>query len=193
MGFLCGVNERTDLKYMKTTLFLLVLLAAGMTASAQNLAMADNKSQIESVETDKVVSDKATQFVFQNYGVDLNHSDLRDYPEHALGDEVARKMFATQKIYVHRQASTLGFSDYTLEICKPAIYNAVTRLDGYFKKAVRRNEINASDASAELAKCLDLAYLAYYEQETENLEQALRKAKSPAELLSVFRSISVEE
>lgn len=179
---------------MKTTFFLLLLIAIGTSANAQYLTMSENKTQPSApTETKETAAEKTPQFVFQNYGVDLTHSNIKDYPEHSLGDQVAKKIYATQKIYVHRHPSTLGFSDSTLEIYKPAIYNAITKLDNYFRKAVRRNEMNTSEASAELAKCLDLACLAYYEEQTGELEQALRKAKSPEQLLSVFHSISVKE
>lgn len=179
---------------MKTTLFLLILVTACCIANAQYLAIAENKTQpTVPTKTDKPVSTKNPQFVFQNYGVDLNHNDLKEYPEHLLGDQIAKKSYAIQRIYVHRHPSTLGFSDSTIEIYKPAIYNAITKLDNYFKKVVRRGEMNASDASAELSKYLDMAYLAYYEEQTNDLEQALRKAKSPEQLLSVFNAISIKE
>lgn len=45
------------------------------------------------------------------------------------------------------------------------------KLDSYFKKAVRRQEINEQTATAELSKCLDAAFVAYYEEETGELEK----------------------
>ena len=80
-----------------------------------------------------------------------------------------------------------------MEIYKPAIYNSVMKLDSYFKKAVRRQEINEQTATTELSKCLDAAFVAYYEEETGELEKALKKAKSPEEILTVFNSILIKE
>ena len=73
-----------------------------------------------------------------------------------------------------------------MEIYKPAIYNSVMKLDSYFKKAVRRQEINEQTATAELSKCLDAAFVG-------ELEKALKKAKSPEEILTVFNSILIKE
>lgn len=178
---------------MKTTLFLLMLLLLGAELKAQRLAMTETETHRALPAESKPATDKAPQFIFQNYGIDLNHSNLKEYPSHILGEQVARKMFAVQKAYVRHHPASVGFTDNTIEICKPAIYNALVKLDSYFKKAVRRNEMNAGQASEQLSKCLDIVYLVYYEEETEDLELAVRKAKSPQQLLALFNSISIKE
>ena len=158
------------------------------------MALADNKTHgTTAASTSTPIPAKTPQFVFTNYGIDLNHADLKEYPQHVLGDRIARKLYATQKVYVRRHTATVGFTDNTMEIYKPAIYNSVMKLDSYFKKAVRRQEINEQTATAELSKCLDAAFVAYYEEETGELEKALKKAKSPEEILTVFNSILIKE
>ena len=160
----------------------------------ENMALADNKTHgTTAASTSTPIPAKTPQFVFTNYGIDLNHADLKEYPQHFLGDRIARKLYATQKVYVRRHTATVGFTDNTMEIYKPAIYNSVMKLDSYFKKAVRRQEINEQTATAELSKCLDAAFVAYYEEETGELEKALKKAKSPEEILTVFNSILIKE
>ena len=161
---------------------------------AQRMALADNKTHgTTTASASTPIPAKTPQFVFTNYGIDLNHADLKEYPQHFLGDRIARKLYATQKVYVRRHTATVGFTDNTMEIYKPAIYNSVMKLDSYFKKAVRRQEINEQTATAELSKCLDAAFVAYYEEETGELEKALKKAKSPEEILTVFNSILIKE
>ena len=160
----------------------------------ENMALADNKTHgTTTASASTPIPAKTPQFVFTNYGIDLNHADLKEYPQHFLGDRIARKLYATQKVYVRRHTATVGFTDNTMEIYKPAIYNSVMKLDSYFKKAVRRQEINEQTATAELSKCLDAAFVAYYEEETGELEKALKKAKSPEEILTVFNSILIKE
>lgn len=179
---------------MKTTvLLLLCMLTCYYSANAQSLAMATNYRKTQPTTADENIPAENHRFILQNYGIDLTHEDLTEYPEHFLGDNVARKKYATQKIYVRRHPSTIGFSDNTVEIAKPDIYNALGKIEHYFKKAVKRNEITTTKASEDLAKCFDIAYLAYYEDETENLEHALRKAKTPEELLNIFNSTLIKE
>lgn len=178
---------------MKTTFFFVLLLMAGLAVNAQRLAMAVTEAPAAREKTDKEVAEKTVQFVFQSYGVDVEHTGLKEYPKHILGNRVARKMCAVEKIYIQRQPATLGFSDRSVKIYKPAIYNAVTKLDTWFKKSVRKNEMKPEEAAGRLAQCLDVAYIVYYEENTENLEQALKKAKSPEQLLAVFDSVAIQE
>ena len=162
---------------MKITILFLALIALGFSVKAQRMALADNKTHgTTTASASTPIPAKTPQFVFTNYGIDLNHADLKEYPQHFLGDRIARKLYATQKVYVRRHTATVGFTDNTMEIYKPAIYNSVMKLDSYFKKAVRRQEINE-----------------HYEEETGELEKALKKAKSPEEILTVFNSILIKE
>ena len=179
---------------MKITILFLALIVWGVSVKAQRMALAENKTHATtSAPASTPTPAKNPQFVFTNYGIDLNHADLKEYPEHILGDRIARKLYATQKVYVRRHTATVGFTDNTMEIYKPVIYNSVMKLDNYFKKAVRRQQIDEQTATTELSQCLDAAFIAYYEEETGELEKALKKAKSPEEILTVFNSISIQE
>ena len=120
---------------MKITILFLALIALGFSVKAQRMALADNKTHgTTTASTSTPIPAKTPQFVFTNYGIDLNHADLKEYPQHFLGDRIARKLYATQKVYVRRHTATVGFTDNTMEIYKPAIYNSVMKLDSYFKK-----------------------------------------------------------
>lgn len=126
---------------MKITILFLALIALGFSVKAQRMALADNKTHgTTTASASTPIPAKTPQFVFTNYGIDLNHADLKEYPQHFLGDRIARKLYATQKVYVRRHTATVGFTDNTMEIYKPAIYNSVMKLDSYFKKAVRRRK-----------------------------------------------------
>lgn len=120
---------------MKITILFLALIALGFSVKAQRMALADNKTHgTTTASASTPIPAKTPQFVFTNYGIDLNHADLKEYPQHFLGDRIARKLYATQKVYVRRHTATVGFTDNTMEIYKPAIYNSVMKLDSYFKK-----------------------------------------------------------
>ncbi|MFR3330454.1 MAG: hypothetical protein ACLTSL_09900 [Odoribacter splanchnicus] len=129
---------------MKITILFLALIALGFSVKAQRMAIADNKTHgTTTASANTPIPAKTPQFVFTNYGIDLNHADLKEYPQHFLGDRIARKLYATQKVYVRRHTATVGFTDNTMEIYKPAIYNSVMKLDSYFKKqSAGRKSIN---------------------------------------------------
>lgn len=179
---------------MKTTFFLLMFVLSGLSVKAQHLAMTGNKTQPDSpIEVNKTAPNKAPQFIFQNYGIDLSHHHLKDYPQHVLDNQVAKKMYAVEKIYVRHHPASVGFTDNTLEIYKPTIYNAITKLEAYYKKAVRKNQISTAEAASKLAEFLDIVYIVYYAEGTENLEKALRKAKTPQQIVDIFNSVLIKE
>ena len=88
---------------MKITILFLALIALGFSVKAQRMALADNKTHgTTAASASTPIPAKTPQFVFTNYGIDLNHADLKEYPQHFLGDRIARKLYATQKVYVRR-------------------------------------------------------------------------------------------
>ena len=178
---------------MKTIYLLLVCLMAVGEINAQELAMRNEPAKNVDDTKEEQTAKESAAFCFQLHGIDLCHMDLEEYPKHFLGDSVARKKQAFLSVYVQRPVATLGFSSNDIDIYKPSIYNAVSKVENYLKKAVRKQEITNIEASAYLAKCLDVAYLAYYEENTDALEKALKKAKTPQELLQIFQSVAIEE
>lgn len=85
---------------MKITILFLALIALGFSVKAQRMALADNKTHgTTTASASTPIPAKTPQFVFTNYGIDLNHADLKEYPQHFLGDRIARKLYATQKVY----------------------------------------------------------------------------------------------
>lgn len=176
---------------MKTTILIFALTIFSLCAAAQELAMnISEKKQPSQLEKAGERSSEA-EFVFTNYGVDLEHKDLVDYPEHLLGDQVARKMFAVRKLYVRRQSSSIGYTNNTVEIAKPVIYNAVLKLESYFKKSVRKDEMDATEAAARFAAFLDIASVVYYEDDTTALENAVKQAKEPGALTALFDKVQI--
>ena len=72
---------------MKITILFLALIALGFSVKAQRMALADNKTHgTTTASASTPIPAKTPQFVFTNYGIDLNHADLKEYPQHFLGD-----------------------------------------------------------------------------------------------------------
>lgn len=191
LPFLCSSKNKKTAIMKITILFLTIILFTGA-INAQTMAYADKKNHLPASDNSNN-TESSPAFIFTNYGIDLNHTDLTDYPQHILGDKIARKIYATQKIYVQKHDASIGFTDNTMEIFKPAIYNAILKLESHFKKAVRRQTIDAQTAQDQLAKCLDVAYMAYYEEKTVLLEKTLKKAKTAEELYAIFNSVIIKE
>jgi len=127
---------------------------------------------------------------FNANGIDLTHSEISDFAPHLLGDDIARKMTAVRNRYVRRYSTSVGFSNNSVEIAKPAIYNSITRIDTYLRRAVSRNNISHEEAAKHLARCLDVAYVAYFENSTE-LEAKLRKTRDALQLLEIFEGVEL--
>ena len=136
-------------------------------------------------------ADETSIHRFKAHGVDLTHNEISDYPSHLLGDTIARKTAAFRALYVRRYSTSVGFSNTTVDIVKPAIYNSVSKIDSYLRKAVSRNNMCHKEAEKHLIKCLDVAYLAYYENTTE-LEAKLKKVRDAKQLISIFDNVVIE-
>ena len=71
---------------MKITILFLALIALGFSVKAQRMALADNKTHgTTTASTSTPIPAKTPQFVFTNYGIDLNHADLKDIPSTSSG------------------------------------------------------------------------------------------------------------
>ena len=69
---------------MKITILFLALIALGFSVKAQRMALADNKTHgTTAASASTPIPAKTPQFVFTNYGIDLNHADLKEYPQPA--------------------------------------------------------------------------------------------------------------
>ena len=63
---------------MKITILFLALIALGFSVKAQRMALADNKTHgTTAASTSTPIPAKTPQFVFTNYGIDMNHADLK--------------------------------------------------------------------------------------------------------------------
>lgn len=85
-----------------------------------------------------------------------------------------------------------GFSGQTVEIYKPAIYNAVIKADKYICKAVKKGEITKEDAVAMLKHMLDCANALAAERDTKAFEKEITSAKTPELIIRFFNQVELE-
>ncbi len=136
------------------------------------------------------MSQEKQSFVFRNQLRDTTNLNL-DYSlvrSHFLGYSVARRMFRFERTYTFQLAPTAMSPGTKTVVNKPTIYYAVTRVNKYFRKEVRRNRIETADAVARMSDILDLAFV-IYSQDTEEFEAHLKKNKSPEFIEKAFSMI----
>ena len=85
-----------------------------------------------------------------------------------------------------------GFSGQTVEIHKPAIYNAVVKTDKYIRKAVSKGEITKEEAVAMLKHILDCANALALEHDTKTFEKEIAGAKTPESIIRIFSNVELQ-
>ncbi len=139
----------------------------------------------------QVQAENNEPYVFYTYGDGIDLKQVNDYPDHLLGDTIAKQLHAVKELYLVRYETKVGFSDSEIEVQKPDILNAVEKMDAYFKKTVKKGGMNKKEASGLFSKYLTVAYWAFYE-ETDAFEKALSKIKKSEELLAVFEKVQLK-
>jgi hypothetical protein len=117
----------------------------------------------------------------------LNTSDLdNSYSyEHFMGEKIGKKLALLSLSYTWiAEASATAPVAMTM-IEKPLIYNNVKRLERYYKKSIKKDEMTLEEASTSFEKILDIALLVRYQQTTA-LEEELKSIKEDTELVSLF-------
>lgn len=143
---------------MKTSLHLIFIffVLTSVKLFAQNdLAMAFPK------EVAKTSSSSAGLPVFE-FKVYSNENDLstisNDMTErHVFGETVSKKLYLLDSKYTYKVPMVPGNPQMRTIVRKPAIYDAVMKIERYLKKSVKKGEISMETASADFNKVLDVA------------------------------------
>ncbi len=127
------------------------------------------------------------KFVFRNnlsdtLGEKINPGEISS---HYLGQAMAIKYHRFTSIYTYLSSASATSRTETTKINKPTIYYAVKKLNRYYRKQLRKDKIEEPEAFDQLAHILDVAYV-IYNQDTEELEEALRQARKPEKISDVF-------
>ena len=112
---------------------------------------------------------------------------------HFLGEGIAKKWDTFVHNYTHEYDMSVGFSDTSVEIVKPAVYKAVNKVNKYYKKAVNKHQVSRDTAITSMAHILDCANVICFEQDTQTLEQALRSADRPEAIIALFDKVKLRK
>lgn len=138
--------------------------------------------------------EKKEGFTFESYiSIEDELANVSDYDSHYLGDEVAKRLKAVNNLYVAKSDVAVGFGDSHTSFIKPDILNAIYKIDRFYKKAVRKDEISEKLAENKMAHFLEIAMVIFYESDSEKFEEALRKNNGPETLIKLFEEVEIEK
>lgn len=117
---------------------------------------------------------------------------VADYAEpHYLGAPVEAKWntFLLNSVQVSEQS--VGFSNTTVRIHKPILYNAVQKVNKYVKKACKKSEMSHEKAVEVMSHVLDCANVICLESDSKSFEDALSEAESAEDILGIFENTNL--
>lgn len=132
---------------MKRIISMAVVLVITMAATAQKgeLAMNENISGKTIFPKRKRSYSRRQKpkavFIFDVYGEIPTTKPVFE-AEHYLGSDITGKWNTFIQNYTHEYDVTIGFTDSSVEILKPSIYKAVNKVNKYYKKALKKEEVS---------------------------------------------------
>ncbi len=173
----------------------LLICAFAEFASAQqtsDIAMLTNEltnstAAEASISTSSSVEAKYT---LDSYGSAANLKMVFE-DEHFLGGETSLKWNLFQQNYKRVYEQTVGLSGSSFEIIKPTVFNAVNKVNNYYKKLLKGKEANKDQIAVALNHILDCANLLCYEEDTQKIEADIKNSKTSQDIIQVFASIQI--
>jgi len=184
---------------MKKQIFIcmMISLSALVSKAQQSEDMAMNNmvgSKVKRSETTKempVNRDTTRIYVYQVYGyIPTPNSAFEE--EHYLGGALSAKWNTFNQTYTHVYDVKVGFTNSAVEISKPSVYNAVIKVNNYFKKAVKKGMVTREEATRSLSHIFDCANVICFNPNTTTFEHAAEKTKTPEEIIGLFEKVRIE-
>ena len=117
--------------------------------------------------------------------VDLNSVSKDMIGEHTFGQLVSEKLYSLESKYTYEVPIVPGNPQTRTMIRKPAIYDAVKKIEKHLKKLVKKGEISTETASSDFNKVLDVAFNVLT-AETERFEKAIAETNDVNSLTNLF-------
>lgn len=132
-------------------------------------------------------------FVFKNYLQDTANIvvDMIQLKNNPLGPEIAKKAFILKQTYTYiEKGSPTSPGDKTI-VRKPTIYYSVLKLSKYYKKAIKKGNLDKKEATERYKVVLDRAF-SIFDQNTTDFEVYLKSLKNPEDIEEAFHSIVLD-
>lgn len=164
-------------------IILIFLLGVGKLFAQNELAMTftgDSKTNKLNTTTLPVF-----EFMASSNDADLSSVSKDMISEHVLGTLVSEKLYLLEAKYTYQVPIVPGNPQTRTMIRKPAIYDAVKKIERNLKKQVKKGEISTEVASGEFNKVLDVAFNVLT-AETASFEKAITETKDVNSLTNLF-------
>jgi hypothetical protein len=117
-------------------------------------------------------------------------NELKSIPDdmlekHTFGQEVARRMYLLESKYTYETPTVPGNPQTKTMIRKPVIYDAVTRIEHYLKKGVKKGTLTLESGTSTFTKVLDVA-LNVISADSTNFEKAIGNSTDLDSLIALF-------
>lgn len=180
------------INFKLSALCLCLIFAASLqsqTLAMNNLTSPGTDDPLIVVPSEKMVK---TSFIFNVYG-DIPEKKPAFEEEHFLGNLISSKWNTFLVNYTQEYETKVGLSNSVIEIQKPVIYNAVTKVNKHLKKITHKGLISESEARQKMGHILDCANVMCFENETREFEQALLECKDPTKIMLLFESVILQK
>jgi len=181
---------------MKKMLFvaLLICTLTNVTTAQEtnDIAILTNVSTNNApAESDKLTLDNAeAKYTLESYGSTQPVNNAFEV-EHFLGGDTSIKWNLFLQSYKRVYEQTVGLSGSSVEILKPTVFNAVNKVNDYYKKLLNNKKGDKEQITGELNHILDCANLLCYEEDTKSIETDIKNAKTIPDIVLVFASIHI--
>ncbi len=172
---------------MKTilNLFIVLVLLGAQKLIAQDAALVMAFPHESTNPGSNTAGKHVFEFMASSKSFDLNAILKENVSEHFLGDLVSRKLFLLETKYTYRFEIIPGNPQTRTVVRKPAIYEAVLKIERYLKKLVKKGDISVEKASTDFNKVLDVA-LNVLTTDTNSFEKAIRRTEDVSALLNLL-------
>ncbi|HQH41684.1 MAG TPA: hypothetical protein PK825_08075 [Bacteroidales bacterium] len=117
----------------------------------------------------------------------IDESEIRP---HALGKEVAARFYLFENSYCIRSQPVPGSFSEKVTYKKPAIYQSVKKIDRYYRKNVRENQMPLEIARDRMLHILEVAIL-LLQDDTGEFEKELVRASNAEKMAELFMNVKM--
>lgn len=173
---------------MKTLILFIAFVAACVQVKAQVLAKADKETTAQPRREVAAAETQRWEFSLA----------LKDHTAHAysksdgdiFGQEAACLLALVDERYVRKIQVTGGDLSVSTQIQKPVVYNAVKKMEKYYRGKVKKNEFSAADRAA-FVHALKVA-IACLEEDSQPFEEALKACKKDTKAqIQLFQKVAL--
>ena len=159
------------------------LLGIGKLVAQDALVLAFPEDSRKPVSNE--TSSPAFEFRASDNEIALNSVTKEMAGDHPFGDLVAKKIYLLDAKYTYQVPIIPGNPQTKTVIRKPAIYDAVQKIERYMKKSVKKKEVALEKAETDFNKVLDVAFN-ILTVDTESFEKAISKTNDVNSLTNLF-------